>query len=469
MGVKWAMNDKKRAVALTSIFAAIFLTVTKLTVGILTNSLGILAEALHSALDLVAAIITFIAVSISKRPADDTHNFGHGKVENFSALVETFILIVTCGWIIFEAYDRLTGKHVQVEVNVFSFLVIILAIIIDYERSRLLYKIGKETNSQALQADALHFSTDILSSSVVIIGLIFVSLGIPIGDSVAALGVAVIVMWISTRLGQRTIDALMDKTPNKEYKLIQDLFENDFQQYKIKRLRLRESGPQFQGDLIVEAPKDFSFSQIQVVNEIIEKKIKSLISNIDILVITYPSGESNVSIFEDEVINNYYTILHTLKIPTNYIYQVENISIYLFKNNYYCDLHLILPSSLSLKEAHSLTELFEEEVKKLLPLINKLNIHVEPLNDKLKDYHPIIDENAIQKIFKDIISEYSEIENLKSIEIAKQEENLIINATISLDGERSLTQVHNLTNSIEFKIQSRLPNVERIILHTEPT
>ena len=462
------MIDKKSAAALTSIAAAIFLTVTKLTVGILTNSLGILAEALHSALDLLAAIITFIAVSISKRPADNTHNFGHGKVENFSALIETFILVITCGWIIFEAYARLTSKHVQVDINIFSFLVVILAIIIDFERSRLLYKIGKETNSQALQADALHFSTDILSSLVVIFGLIAVSIGIPIGDTLAALGVAIIVIWISTRLGQRTIDALMDKTPDKQYKIIQDLFENDFEQYKIKRLRLRESGPQIQGDLIVVAPDDFSFSQIQTINTLIEKKIRSLISNIDILVITYPSSEANSQIFEDKNINEYYNILHNLLIPTNYTYQIEDISIYLFKGKYYCDLHLILPSNLSLKKAHTFTELFETEVKKTLPLIDKLNIHVEPLNDELKDYQPIVDEKEIQKIFTDIISEYSEIGTLKDIEIAKKQESLIINATISLDGEKPLVQVHNLTDSIENKIQSRLPNVKRITLHTEP-
>ena len=197
-------NNRKISVALTSVFAALILTVAKLTVGLWTNSLGILAEALHSALDMVAAIITFVAVYYSRNPADLDHNYGHGKIENFSALIETLILIVTCVWIIYEAVQRFIHP-VTPEVNIFSFGVIIFAIIVDYERSRMLFKVAKETRSQALEADALHFSTDIMSSSVVIFGLIFVFIGFPLGDAIAALIVAIIVIWISVKLGSKTI------------------------------------------------------------------------------------------------------------------------------------------------------------------------------------------------------------------------------------------------------------------------
>src|ERR1017187_6627958 len=154
---------KKNRIALTSVLAAVFLTSIKLVIGLLTGSLGILSEALHSGLDLIAAIITLFAVRIADLPADNEHNYGHGKVENLSAMIETFLLFVTCFWIIYESINRLITKH-PIEINIFSYIVIIISIIVDFSRSRALYKVAKKYNSAALEADALHFSTDIWSS-----------------------------------------------------------------------------------------------------------------------------------------------------------------------------------------------------------------------------------------------------------------------------------------------------------------
>lgn len=161
------MIKEKKKVALLSVFAAIFLTGFKLVVGVLTGSLGILSEALHSGLDLIAAVITYFSVRISDKPADKEHNYGHGKIENFSALIETILLVITCVWIIYEAVGRLISGKTQIEVTVWSYIVVISSIIIDISRSRALSKVAKKYNSQALEADALHFSTDIWSSAVV--------------------------------------------------------------------------------------------------------------------------------------------------------------------------------------------------------------------------------------------------------------------------------------------------------------
>ncbi|HPG57716.1 MAG TPA: cation diffusion facilitator family transporter, partial [Candidatus Wallbacteria bacterium] len=176
------MNREKNQVALTSVIAAVFLTVMKLIVGYMTGSLGIISEALHSGLDFVAAFITWIAVKLSSKPPDKKFNYGRGKIESFSALIETLLLLVTCFWIIHEAVDRLKGEGGAVEVTVSAFVIMIISIIVDYSRSSALYKIAKKYNSQALMADALHFSSDILSSAVVIVGLIFVKIGYPYGD-----------------------------------------------------------------------------------------------------------------------------------------------------------------------------------------------------------------------------------------------------------------------------------------------
>lgn len=207
------MEKEKKRVAGISVFAAIFLTGFKLVIGMLTGSLGILSEALHSGLDLVAAIITYFSVRISDKPADKNHHFGHGKIENFSALLETILLVITCVWIIYEAVNRLVSGETHIEVNAWSYIVVVTSIIVDVSRSRALYRVARKYNSQALEADALHFSTDIWSSAVVLVGLFCANFGIYAADSVAALGVAVIVLAVSYKLGKRAISVLLDSSP----------------------------------------------------------------------------------------------------------------------------------------------------------------------------------------------------------------------------------------------------------------
>jgi len=208
-----SMIKEKSRVAGISVFAAIFLTGFKLLIGLLTGSLGILSEALHSGLDLVAAVITYFSVRISDKPADKKHHYGHGKIENFSALIETILLIVTCVWIIYEAVNRLYSGNTHIQVTYWSYIVVVSSIIVDISRSRALYKVARKYNSQALEADALHFSTDIWSSAVVLIGLICANFGFFAADSIAALGVAVIVLAVSYKLGKRAVNVLLDSSP----------------------------------------------------------------------------------------------------------------------------------------------------------------------------------------------------------------------------------------------------------------
>jgi cation diffusion facilitator family transporter len=247
------IDKEKSNVALTSVFAAVGLTSFKLIIGLLTNSLGILAEAAHSGLDLVAALVTFLAVRLSGKPADKEHHYGHGKIENLSALFETLLLLLTCVWIIYEAIERLFGSKqgIVVEASIWSFVVMATSIIIDYNRSKMLDKAAKKHKSQALEADALHFSTDIWSSSVVIFGLIgvVISENVPSlkilhnADAVAALGVAVIVIYISLQLGKRTVMALLDTAPNGLEEKIKKTVEGVPGVTNCHQIRIRQSGP----------------------------------------------------------------------------------------------------------------------------------------------------------------------------------------------------------------------------------
>ena len=269
-------SEKKR-VALFSVIAAVFLTGSKLVIGLLTGSLGILSEALHSALDMVAAVITFFSVRVSDKPADFDHRYGHGKVENLSALVETMLLLVTCIWIIYEAVHRLATGKTHLEVNYWSYIVVLASIIIDFTRSRALMKAAKKHNSQALEADALHFSTDIWSSSVVFMGLIFANFGYHSADAVAALFVACIVIYVSIRLGKRSIDALLDTAPFDHVKTIENIVTEIPEVKKYHDLRVRMSGADVFVDMCIHVDPELTIEKAHIISDEIERRVCNVI------------------------------------------------------------------------------------------------------------------------------------------------------------------------------------------------
>jgi cation diffusion facilitator family transporter len=285
-------EKEKQAAALSSLVAAIGLTAFKVVVGLATGSLGILAEAAHSGLDLIAAAITLVAVRISGRPADSTHLYGHGKVENLSALAETLLLLGTCVWIVWEAMRRLLYHRVEVEVTIWSFVVMATSIVIDFSRSRMLSRAAKKYNSQALEADALHFQTDIWSSGVVILGLIgvkasdwFPSLAVlKQADAVAALGVSMVVVWVSWQLGLRTVDALVDKAPEGMEERIQSTVEAIPGVRDCHAIRLRYSGPVLFIDLHVLVDGNQTLFAAHALTETIETAIQQLVPGADVTV-----------------------------------------------------------------------------------------------------------------------------------------------------------------------------------------
>ena len=278
------MGNEKTKVALLSIFAAVFLTGFKLIIGILTGSLGLLSEALHSGLDLVAAVITYFSVRVSDRPADKGHNWGHGKIENFSALIETILLLITCFWIIYEALDRLITGMTQIEVNKWSYIVVVSSIIIDYSRSRALYKVAKKYNSQALEADALHFSTDIWSSAVVLVGLVCANFGFFYADSVAAFVVALIVLVVCYRLGKQATNVLLDKAPVDSYTIVENVLTRIPEIIQYHDLRVRESGADTFIDVRIHVKSDLTIGQTHTICDQVENEIRKVIKRSNVFI-----------------------------------------------------------------------------------------------------------------------------------------------------------------------------------------
>ncbi len=276
--------NKKQSVALSSVFASLVLTVLKLVVGLTTGSMGILSEAAHSFLDLGAALLTFFAVRVGDKKADENHHYGHQKVESVSALIETGLLFLTSAWIIYEAIKHLSTGKVEVEVTWYAFAVMIFSIVVDYSRSRALKKVAKETKSQALEADALHFSSDILSSLTVIVGLIFVSLGIAKADAIAAIGVSFFVLHVGYSLGRRTIDILVDATPVGLSGKINHIAKQMEGVVSVKQIRVRAVGTVTFIDMTIAVSSELSVDRAHLICDEIESGIRASIPQADITI-----------------------------------------------------------------------------------------------------------------------------------------------------------------------------------------
>lgn len=292
-------THEKNTAALSSVAAAVFLLSLKVVVGLLSGSLGILAEAAHSGLDFAAAIITLIAVRAAARPPDRDHAYGHGKVENLSAMAETVLLLATCGWIIVKAVERLGSGQERVDASVWTFLVMAISIGVDLSRSRMLFRVASKHRSQALEADALHFSTDVWSSVVVVLGLIGVKLAdwypalnwLRKADAVAALVVAGIVVMVSARLGYRTIEGLLDTSPAGAAEKIKARVEGIPGVFDCHAVRVRHSGPYYFVDLHVTLDGALPLNQAHALTEEVERAVGEILPDADVTVHPEPRAE----------------------------------------------------------------------------------------------------------------------------------------------------------------------------------
>jgi cation diffusion facilitator family transporter len=365
-------NNEKSRIALASVLAAVLLTGLKLVVGLFTNSLGILSEAAHSGLDLVAALMTLFAVKISDRPPDDTHHYGHGKVEGFSALMEVVLLLVTCGYIIYEAVERIAGKAAHVEVNVYSFGVMAISIIVDISRSTALYRVARKHRSQALEADALHFSSDIWSSAVVIVGLVaYKFFGFSLADSIAALMVAVLVIIVSMRLGIRTINVLLDQAPAGVQQKIEKALSQVQGIERLDTLRVRSAGARTFVDMRLTLDSRLSFTDAHRIASSIEQKVSDIIPGADALVHVNPSKKRPSKALSREDISGILTEHQDLFVA------YHDLNIVHHQDQYLVTMHLLMGADSRLEEAHKVCDHLERDIKQLVPGAT-VNIHLEP-------------------------------------------------------------------------------------------
>ncbi|MGA2419663.1 MAG: cation-efflux pump, partial [Candidatus Acidiferrum sp.] len=369
--------EKKRA-ALLSVGSAVVLVSLKTFLVLRTGSLGVLSEALHSSLDLVAAIITFLSVRVSDQPADDRHPYGHGKFENFSAFVETALLVMTALYIIYEAFDRLFFHHVNIQPSVTAILVLLVALGVDITRSRALAHTAKKYASEALEADALHFSTDVWSTMVVIAGIGLVWAGetwsVPsliYADALAGLVVAAVILWVGSRLGRRTLDALLDVAPAGLQETIARAVAGMDGVLDVDRIRVRRAGNRHFVDATVSVARTASLEQVHALSDAIEKRIGEIVPS-DVMVHAEPRAPQGEHLFEA-----------IRAVSQKRGLAIHDITALQQDGQLFVELHLEVDEQLSLRDAHRKATELEEDIRELRSGPMEVTIHIEPLGRRI--------------------------------------------------------------------------------------
>jgi cation diffusion facilitator family transporter len=457
-------QKEKKSAAGNSVIAAFFLTGLKLLVGLGTGSLGILAEAAHSALDLVAAIVTYLAVRVSDRPPDREHPYGHGKIENFSALIETVLLFLTCAWIIYEAVERVFFKPAEINPSLWAFLVMAISIGVDISRSRMLFRAARKYQSQALEADALHFSTDVWSSSVVIVGLVLVWLGKNVlpkhgqllqkADALAAFGVAIIVLFVSYRLGKRTIDVLLDRAPDGLAPRIRDAAGAVDSVLSVGQVRVRRSGPSVFVDLTVDVDRNQSFEQTHRIAESVEGRIQQIAPGADVVVHTDPR-----EVERETMARRIRAVAYR-----NQMF-VHNISMHEEKDRVTVDLHLEVDD----QQAHDLASHIEQDLKEDMPEIDRVTTHLESRGTSIgDDVDATADEPALVARIAQLADAICGSPSCHEVTIRRHGETFSVALHCAFAKELSIVQVHDVSTRIELGLLEKIPGLARVLVHEEP-
>jgi len=449
-----------------SLGAAVVLTLSKLGIGLWTNSLGILSEAAHSALDLVAAAVTLWAVRVSGRPADREHTYGHGKIENLSALFETLLLLVTCAWIIYEAVSRLFfDEAVHINPNFWAFLVIIVSIGIDFWRSRALKQAAERYSSQALEADALHFSTDIWSSAVVLLGLAGVAAAdrwempwLVQADSVAALGVALIVIGVSLRLGKKSVDDLLDGVPRGAQERIAAAVRGVPGVEKIVRSRLRRSGPRFFADVTLSVCRAAAFERAHAVADEAEAAVRAGLPDADVVVHVEPFAS------EDE------DICTAVRLTAARCgLGAHGIRIYEEGRRRGLELHLEVSDALSLDEAHRQATEFERALRAIVPNLSRIVTHIEPSGDAAATVcGSPASHQAVRQAIARFLETHPGFGRPHDVQVKQVGEELAVSLHCTLDAATAITDAHDWTVRLEDSLRAEVPGLGRVVIHVEP-
>ena len=442
----------QRRTALVSIGAAAALVALKLGTGLASGSLGLVSEALHSGTDLVAALLTFFAIGVAVRPADEGHQYGHGKAEHLAALAEATVLALVSLAVAALAVTRLAGaaEH-TVDTSWWVFAVVGLVLAIDLARTVVSLRTARRYRSEALFSNALHFGSDFAGTLAVLAGLVAVTAGFPEGDSIAALFVAALVLLAAARLIRRNVDVLMDNAPAEAEEAARAAIARIEPPVELSRLRLRQAAGRTFADVVISVPPGSAVGQGHAIADRVEAELERALPGSDVVVHVEP--DAHEAALRERA--------HAAALSVPRVREIHNLAVVSLGGATALSLHLKLPGDLTLEQAHELAEDVERAILSAVPEISSVQTHLEPLTE----------------VGAGEVVEAAELEAAvmraaggppRELRLLRTEKGVVAFLTLGLDPASTLAEAHARASEVEERLRRARPDVADVIVHTEP-
>jgi cation diffusion facilitator family transporter len=451
-------HSEKTSVAAISIFASAGMAAAKFVVGIAIGSLALISEALHSSVDVVATVVTWLVVRVSDRPADDEHHYGHGKIESLSALGVIAMLYVLAGGILVESYSRLTEGAPPPAVSAIPFVVLLIDIAVNFWRARALHRAARDTKSQALAADALHFASDVLGSIAVIIGLALTAFGYRWGDAAAAIAVAVMISVLGLRLGRSTIETLLDRAPQGAAEKATAAIRSVPGVVGVERLRVRMVGPTHFIDAIAEVPRTYPIDRVEQIKRTAQDAVSKALGDADLTFTAVPVARDNESVRE-----------RIMVIARNSGLAIHHVTVHDLGGKLTVSIDLEVDGEMALTAAHDIAHELERSIREDFGEDVEVDTHIEPLEPEL----PFGTDAAPGRVeaVKAALSRFAAdgaIHDIHNVRVRNTDAGEIVNFHCRAAPSMSVIKVHENVDEIERALRRAFPTIKRVISHAEP-
>jgi cation diffusion facilitator family transporter len=452
-------HSEKKRVAAISMAASGGLSLAKFAAALLTGSLGMLSEAIHSLVDMAATMVTWFAINWSDQPADDDHHYGHAKIESVAALFESGLLIGTAIFIAYEAILRLMSGHSDVEVTWWAIAILIISIIVDFNRSRALHAAAASTSSAALAADAIHFASDMWSSFAALLGLVGVWLGWTWTDAMAGLIVSVFIAHIGWALGNETLATLLDKAPEGASDELRQLAANTPGVLNVEKLRIRPVGSVLFISLVADVPRMTAITEIVAIKDSLNERIKAAYPNADVTVTVNPVELDSETAFDKVSL-----------IAAQRGLAIHHLTVQRLGTTLAVSFDLEVEGKTSLTKAHETATALEDAIRSSLGADVEVESHIEPQPLQLINGKPADESTAesVEKSLRVLAKKEKALSDVHNVRVRFTDGGLFVHYHCRFGKTQTINTVHAIVDRIENALQAKFPNIKRVVAHAEP-
>jgi cation diffusion facilitator family transporter len=442
-------------VALASVAIGIVLVVAKIVVGLLTGSLGILSEAVHSVFDLAASTFTLFAVRTARKPADPEHPYGHGRAENLAAFAEGILLVITACVIGFEAIRRLVSGGPPVDPTGYAFALLIGTLLIETGRAVVLRTVGRIASSDAMLADATDRVADVLANIGVLVGLLGVRMGLMWADAAAALLVALIIVRAAGLLAWRSGDILIDRAPAGAEKLLRDTIQGVDGVRDVRSVRVRRSGPDLIGDASIATGRMLSVEAASALVDDVKKTARSVLPGLDLAVSV--QGEQRQTDLVERI--------HAAAARNGGVRDLHNVTLEREADgSLHLTMHAKLPADQKLAAATRTSRDLERSIKAELPEVGRIDIHLEPIEPQVVPGEDVTTRRAqLTQRIRDVVESHPEVKRLVDVELSDRRNRIHAHVVAELAGEMTLDHAHDIESQLEERILREIPEVHEVV------